>query len=124
MVCMIKDRLKEYRVVSQECSQLENRIKGLETIMRRGSPNQTHRLEGRYRELVEELNGKLEGLLAGQRELEQILDELEPVERLVLRAYYIEGSKFDAVCKSVQYEAAQIYRIKKRALEKLEQRTM
>ncbi len=118
---MIKERLKEYRIVSQECSQLENRIKGLEAIMRRGSPNQTHRLEGRYRELVEELNRKLERLIAGQRELEQILDGLEPVERLVLRAYYIEGSKFEAVCKSVQYEAAQIYRIKKRALEKLEQ---
>ena len=121
MVCMIKDRLKDYRVVSQECTQLENRIKGLETMIRHGSPNQFHRLEGRDQELVEELNGKLELLLAGQKELERILDGLEPVERLVLRAYYIEGSKFDAVCKSVQYEAAQIYRIKKRALDKLEQ---
>ena len=117
---MIRDRLKDYRVVSQECTQLDNRIKRLEAMIRRGSSNRPHPLEGRYQALVEELNGKLELLIAGQRELEKILDGLEPIERLVLRAYYIEGSKFEAVCKSVQYEAAQIYRIKKRALEKLE----
>ena len=120
---MIRERLKDYRVVSQECTQLDNRIRRLEAMIHRGSSsNRPHPLEGRYQALVEELNGKLELLIAGQMELENILDGLEPIERLVLRAYYIDGSKFEAVCKDARYEAAQIYRIKKRALDKLEQR--
>ena len=119
---MIRDRLKDYRVVSQECTQLDNRIKRLETMIRRGSSNRPHPLEGRYQALMEELNGKMELLIAGQMELEKVLDGLEPIERLVLRAYYIDGNKFEAVCKDARYEAAQIYRIKKRALDKLEQR--
>ena len=120
---MTKDRLRKYRDMSVERRQLENHLNGLAITMKLiGScaPRQK-RLEAISQRLLDTLQRKLNRLMEEQVEIETALDILESKERMVIRAYYIEGRKWDEVCEAVGYERSQVFHIHAVALGKLEQ---
>jgi len=52
--------------------------------------------------------------------VEDAIDTLETVERLIMREYYINGLKWEQVCDKIGYSWAQTHRIHKNAIKKLE----
>ena len=52
-------------------------------------------------------------------ELEQAIATLEPLERIVLREYYIQGKSWKEVQNYIRYSEAHTFRIAARALARL-----
>lgn len=70
------------------------------------------RLQEKYRQQLERLD-------AAQLAVEETIDSLKPVERLVLRCRYIDGLTWENVCVAVNYSWRQTHNIHSRALDKL-----
>lgn len=51
--------------------------------------------------------------------IEKAIDALPPIERAVMRSYYIEGHTLESVAMEIRYSKSQVKRYKKNALEKL-----
>lgn len=62
---------------------------------------------------------KLEALMQEQKELEKLIEGLDPVERLLIRARYINCEPWESVCGIIGYEWAQTHRIHANILSKL-----
>ena len=71
-------------------------------------------LEDMYLRKIEKANVEL-------KEIEALIDELEPVERLLIRARYIDGEYFESICGIIGYSYRQTMRIHKCAMRKLQQ---
>lgn len=71
-------------------------------------------LEDMYLKKIEKANAEL-------REIEALIDNLEPVERLLIRARYIDGEYFEFICGIIGYSYRQTMRIHKCAIRKLQQ---
>ena len=118
---MTKDRLRRYRDLSRERHQLENQLKGIAVTMAALRPHAPmQRLDSMSQRVSAVLQTKLDKLMEDQIEIETALEALEPKARLVMRAYYIDGRKWDDVCLAVGYERSQVFKIHAAALKKLE----
>jgi RNA polymerase sigma factor (sigma-70 family) len=66
----------------------------------------------RYNAAISQLNNKLIAI-------ENAIETLEPRERQALRLHYIDGLTWEEVGYKMYYERSQIFRIRKKAIEKL-----
>lgn len=58
-------------------------------------------------------------LVQAQKEVEDLIDSLEPLERRLMRCRYIEGKFWEEVCVELNYSWAQVHRHHSEALNKL-----
>jgi DNA-directed RNA polymerase specialized sigma subunit len=130
----IKKKLNSYNGIRWECKQIVEQIEQLRTTMEspriqaldgmpRGSGGgdamaslvaELTRLEEKYRDKLHRLNAALE-------EVEDMIEHenLDTVERRLLRCRYIEGKVWEEVCVELGYSWRQTHRIHGAALDKL-----
>lgn len=58
-------------------------------------------------------------LAKAQKDIEKMIEGLEPVERMLARFRYIEGHTWEEVCVDMSYSWRQVHRIHGRILDKL-----
>lgn len=109
---MTKEQLRQYRSTKIEISQLERRIAELERM--------GHDYD---RELIQPLRdlycAKLETLVYSQLKIEKAIEDLNPIERELMRLRYIDGADWTEVAATIHYEWTQTHRIHARALNKI-----
>ena len=131
---MIKEQLQEYGMLKQEQAQILEELRALEARMTgpggipadgmpRGNAmgDPTARLVEQYDALVLRYRKQLTRLCRCQRETEERMEDLPPVERMLLRYRYLDGMKWEEVCDRMCYSWQQIHRIHRRALDRLEE---
>lgn len=132
---MTKERLRKYRDQQRELSRVRQKIETLEaalfapkaqrlTGMPAGpskSRNSTEDLADLHVELLDHYNALAAELAAEQLAIEQAIASLESVERDLMRCHYIDGLKWDEVCRCINYGWTQTHRIHARALQKLKE---
>lgn len=129
----IKQKLHSYNGAREECKQIDNQLKELETAvtspriqamdgMPRGSGggDAMTSIVAELVQLEEKYKDKLHRLHTAMAEVEDLIGSLDdPVERQVLRCRYIEGLIWEEVCVKLAYSWRQTHRIHGAALDKL-----
>lgn len=133
---MTKERLKAYKDIKKELRDLEHRIAELDEKLQSA---RSQRLDGMPRggsgenyvreelldtkdELLKQYQAKEAELAAELLAIEQAIDSLEPLERLVMRLHYIDGQTWEQVCCSISYSWSQVHRIHAAALKRLREK--
>lgn len=128
---MTKARLRAYRDLKLERDRLEIMVSameyGLSGVNIDGMPrsgkvsdptgNQAvehTQVRDLYLQKVAELNRAL-------IEIEDAIASLDPIERTLIRLYYVDGLTWEQVCVAIHYEWAQTHRIHAKALAKLKE---
>ncbi|MBE6021666.1 MAG: hypothetical protein E7231_00370 [Cellulosilyticum sp.] len=131
----IRHKLNSYRPLIREINYLERKIEAMrdrQTSIRSSSDVSEVQASGgnsdKIGNSVAALNDledmylrKIEKANAELREIETLIDTLEPVERLLMRARYIDGEYFEHICGIIGYSYRQTMRIHKCAIRKLQQ---
>lgn len=129
----IKYRLQNYSRLSQEVDQLADQVLLLRQNMysiksssdmslipaSSGSHDKIGDIVAKMADLENQYLHKIDKLLEEKAKLERLIDGLEPVERLLIRAKYIECNTWEEVCLTIGYEWAQTHRLHSKILEKL-----
>lgn len=127
----IKRRLNSYTGIVRELQQLERHLADLQDRILPGgkamdgmprSPGGGGDLSGivaERLELLDRYHAKTAELHKAQLEIENMIDGLDPRERTLVRAKYIEGHTWEEVCVIMAYSWRQVHRIHARVLDKL-----
>lgn len=129
----IKHRLQNYSRINLQVERLRERIETLQDRMYslksssdmseiQASGGNSDKIGGNVALLVdlEEMYlDELSKLLEEQKEIEDMIKGLEPVERLLIRARYIDGLPWESICNIIGYSWAQTHRIHSSTLNKL-----
>ena len=107
---MTKEQLRQYRSMKLEICQIEERIINLE--MMGHNDDITQPLRDKYRE-------KLQILIDGQLRIEEAIESLDPTERELMRARYIDGKEWLDVAATIHYELSNTHRLHAIALNKI-----
>ena len=132
---MTKEQLKRYRSMELERWQLRELLARMEAEMYApkvqqltGMPSAPSKTDHRMDALVERhdaLRAKywhlVDALTVQLGEIEAAIDVLPPLERTLIRARYVEGLSWEAVCVKIGYSWQQTHRIHARALKMLEE---
>lgn len=102
---MTKQELKNYSPLKAELNDIARLVKRLNEL--------------KLPELTEVYDEKIAKLKASLKRIEDALDGLEPVERQLMRARYIEGLEWHQVAVRISYSWQQTHRIHARALIKI-----
>lgn len=130
---MTKERLRNYYTLKCEAAQLREKIIELESLAASpsspslsGMPSGGHSggsaLENavvRIADLRQLYIKKLGDLVTEQSVVEFAISGLDPTERQLMRARYLDGMKWEEVCVAIGYSWQQTHRIHARALSKL-----
>lgn len=135
---MTKERLKKYQEIKHEREQLQQRLEEVEAALYSakaqpptGMPSSGSRPEGSalenlsiyHMELQERYKAKLAELAAEQLAIEQAIEPLDPLFRMLLRYRYIDGLKWEEVCVKMNYSWRQTHTLHGRALQQLRELT-
>ena len=82
-----------------------------------GSP--TERLAIKHLDLLDRYHEKLNDLRDEVLRIEEAIEGLEPVERMLMRYRYIDGLTWEEVAVAISYSWMQMHRIHARALAKM-----
>lgn len=129
----IKYRLQNYSRINTQVLHLRERIESLEDRMYSiksssdmseipasgGNTDKIATNVALLADLEEAYLDELNKLLEEQVYIETMIKGLEPVERLLIRAKYIDGLQWESICNIIGYSWAQTHRIHSHALEKL-----
>lgn len=123
-----RDIKKEIAHLEEQLAQLEYRITSPRTPILTDMPSGPHdpaqfedsvikliELKDRYKNLLNDLYNH-------QLEVEKSIEDLDPIERDVIRCRYFSGLKWSQVQKKVGYAQKQTHRIHNRAIEKLKKK--
>lgn len=102
---MTKKELKNYKPLKAELNDIDRLVKRLNDL--------------KLPELTEIYDEKIANLKARLKRIEDAIEELEPTERRLMRARYIEGLEWHQVAVRISYSWQQTHRIHARALIKL-----
>ena len=130
---MTKETLKQYLHLKAEHAQISALLEELEaamtapkaqklTGMPRGGNGQENPMEAmvaRHIALQERYREKLSELDAAQSAIEDAIEQLDSVERTLMRLRYIKGLKWEEICVAMSYSWRQVQRTHANALEKL-----
>lgn len=117
-----RDLRAEHQELLDELQQMESLIAGpnLDGMPRSpGVSNPTERAALNHLTLVAKCEAKLEDIASALERIEDLIDDLEPIERRVARLHYVEGLKWEDVCEKINYSWRQTHRIHGRLLDKL-----
>lgn len=128
----IKAKLKRYRFIAGEISDLLDERKRLRSLAEKITPSlsfapvygaNTDKMAPVVANLIEVeryIEKRSKELLRARMEAEQIIDRLpDERHRAVLKSYYFSRRSWEECCVAVGYEWAQIHRIHSRALYEL-----
>lgn len=128
----IKAKLKRYRFIAGEISDLLDERERLRSLAEKVTPSLSHApVHGQNAdkmtstvsniiELEKYIERKSSELLTARMEAERLIDRLpDERHRAVLKSYYFSRRSWEECCVAVGYEWAQIHRIHSRALYEL-----
>ncbi len=135
---MTKERLRKYQEIKREREQLLLKLDEVEAALYspkvqrptgvpfsgsspEGGPHEN--LAIHHIELQERYKAKLDELAAEQLAIEQAIEPLDPLFRMLLRYRYIDGLKWEEVCCKMSYSWRQTHNLHGRALQQLRERT-
>lgn len=131
---MTKNELLQYRELSLEIQQLNEKIEHLYTSIKYPKPKVitdmpiTHsglvasNIEEticKIDELRTEYENKLNALLDSQKDIEKAIDCLPTKERCLMRYRYIEGYSWNKICNIMNYSYRTVHRIHNDALKNI-----
>ena len=131
---MNRKTLQRCRNLRGEADQLEQELGRLEAIMtapkvqsltgmpRGAAPvgSAVERMAIRHAELVDYYFDLWNDILSLQMSIEKAITALDPLERQLIRAYYIEGLSWEEISKQACYSRRHVGRIHAEAINKLE----
>jgi len=132
---MTKERLKEYRDLLLEYTQLESELtEHLESSLIGGAAldglpksdklaDLTAELATKSIELYAALVAKKLEVMRLRLEIEECIEGLEVRERTLMRARYIEGKEWEEVCVEIKYSWAQTHRLHSKILVQIKDDT-
>lgn len=119
------DRKRELEQIDRQIEQLRATIEAPRTQEMDGMPRGSgggDAMTAIVAELVD-LQQKYEEkrlkLVVAQKEVEDLIDSLDPLERRLLRCRYIEGKFWEEICVEMNYSWAQVHRYHSEALNRL-----
>lgn len=129
----IKYRLQNYSRINSQVERLRERIEALQDRMYSiksssdmseipasgGNTDKIATNVALLADLEEAYLDELNKLLEEQVYIETMIKGLEPVERLLIRARYIDGLPWESICNIIGYSWAQTHRIHSSTLNKL-----
>lgn len=129
----IKNRLQNYSRLSQEVDQLADQVFSLRQTMysiksssdmslipaSSGNHDKIGDIVAKIADLENNYLHKIDGLMQEQRDLEKLIEKLEPVERLLIRTKYIECKTFEEVAVLIGYTWRHTIRLHGNILDKL-----
>jgi DNA-directed RNA polymerase specialized sigma24 family protein len=128
----IKQRLNSYRQVQLERRQILDRIMRLESRltapggqnldgMPHGAGNGDALTQGvvRLAELRDLYKAREADLAQAQMDIEHLIDNLDPIERVIARYRYIDGLHWEQICVKINYSWRQTHRIHSDMIDKL-----
>lgn len=129
----IKKRLQEYRHKTVELKQIKEKVEILkerttsirsssdcsEVLAAGGNSDKIGELVANIVDLQNRYYEKMLEIIAEQKDIEQMIEQLDPVERLLMRARYFEGVSWEEVCLLIGYGWAQTHRLHSKSLSKL-----
>lgn len=129
----IKHRLQQYSRLNNQCNALRERILTLRDRMytlrssadtseiqaNSGNTDKIGSSVALLADLEEIYFNDLNKLLKEQKEIEDMIKYLEPVEKLLIRSRYFDGETWESICNIIGYSWAQTHRIHSRILVKL-----
>lgn len=129
-----KAYLKSYKWADVEVKQLKEQIDAINTLLYSvkgsnfdarisggGIDDRNTALISQKMDLEELYNAKIQELFYRKREIENAISKLEPVERIAMRARFIECRTLEDICANVlHYEWSWTNTIIARAIKKLE----
>lgn len=125
----VKKQLHSYIDLKEEYPQIEQELENINLLRSAGNmdglphgsgvsdPTSTAALQ--LKALEEQYFNQLAKIAEAKKTIEAMIDELDPVERKVLRYRYIKGLKWEAVCVATHYSWRAVHNIHARALDKL-----
>lgn len=130
---MTKDDLKQYVSIKKELEQIQFKLKELEerktsiksmvisdmNVQTSHNNNSIEDLIIKIEECIEEYSKKEIELYNKQLEIEKCINDLDPIERIVMRMRYMEGKKWEEIAYKIHYEWRQTHYIHKKALKKI-----
>ena len=125
--------LNAYRAMKMEAAELREIIGEIEAALfspgvkldgqpraKGGKGGGMEDLVARKDQAVQDYEAKLAELLRDMRRIERAISGLPSVERRIIRRHYLSGQTWEAVADAESYSYVQIWRIKKRAIARLE----
>lgn len=130
---MNRDDLYALRAEMKEVGQLREKIAELELkrISPRSAAYGAERVQSspkgdiqpdqiaKMDELIADYRTKLNNTLMKQKEFEKLISNISPLERRIMRYYYIDGLKWEEVWQKTNYCVRHLTRINRQALDKL-----
>ena len=128
---MTKEYLKEHIDKLAEADQLKDELDNLYIMLKSpvitGMPgghsedaDKIGNVVAKIQEKEARYLGKLNGILAEEKEIEKVIDTLEDArERTVMRYRYISGLKWEEICVKAHYSWQHIHRLHAEALKKM-----
>lgn len=124
----LKTRLKRYLDIKDEAAQIQEmrdallgpKGANLDAMPRSSGPGNPVEATRKQREaLAREYDRKLEELAAEQAYIEAMIENLDPIERKLMRHRYLEGLTWEKVCVEINYGWTQTHQMHGRILDKL-----
>ena len=130
---MNKDKLKQYietkreiKIIEEKIEYLKQRKTSIKSQIMSDMPKNFNNnkndvlgeLLGEIEELIEIYNTKYMKLIKQQREIEEVIDNLEEAtQRNIMRLRYLEGYTWEKICVEMNYSWRQIHRLHSKILE-------
>lgn len=121
-VSPIRQWLRDCHALALNCRLLSLELKRLSSGRWSCIPRHVRKREARRRRTQEQLQSGLNRLTQQVLEAEELLDGLPAKERVLLRAYYVEGFLWREVEPIVGYRKSHVDRVHRRAMKRLEHR--
>jgi len=128
----IKEKLQQYSCLNKELTQLQERVSDLRSRMYSiksptldgmpcggGNNDKIGEIVTTIISLEDKHYNMINNIFKQQRDIEDMIDALAPVERLLIRARYIECNTWESVCVAIGYSWSQTYRLHSDVLNKL-----
>ena len=131
----VKRRLNSYRHIQMERQQIFERIMRLEARLTApgaqnldgmphgsGTGDALARGVAALADLRDMYRAKEVELVQAQMDVERLIEDLEPIERVIARYRYINGMHWEQICVKISYSWRQTHRIHSEMIDKLAER--
>lgn len=126
----LKHRLHQYQDILSELDQIAKSVQQLEAVMHSprgsnldgipkspGAGNPVLGMVTQHVTLLDRYREKMVGLESAAVDIENLIDQLEPVTRRLMRHRYIEGLTWEEVCVAIGYSWRQTHNLHAKALD-------
>lgn len=131
---MTKEFLKEHIKKIKEMEELQNELDNLYITLRSpvitglpgahsAEPDKIGNVVAKIQEKEVRLIARLDMIIEEEREIEKTIEELDPLERTIMRYRYIQGIEWEEICVKMHYSWQHLHRTHRNILEKIKDET-